>query len=183
MSRLLPIGLVVLLACSRGMAAEPVAPPAMYPSDTWEGRAAATVRVLDKLDARVQTLTIQAGASGTYKSLTIAARACLQHPPSLAPDQAAYLTIQEGHAGAKPFEGWMFSAEPFVAVFESPVFAVQLVSCAGADAAPAAPPLLPPTLPASPPAAPGTPDAGAPAEVGPSPVYPSGEPAPPPSTD
>ncbi|MCI2007677.1 MAG: DUF2155 domain-containing protein, partial [Acetobacter peroxydans] len=29
----------------------PLAPPAVYPADTWQGRTVAVVRVLDKLDA------------------------------------------------------------------------------------------------------------------------------------
>jgi hypothetical protein len=161
-------------------AAEPVAPPLMYPPDTWVGRSTAVVRVLDKLDAHVETLTIPAGQTASYKSLAVAVHSCLEHPPGLQPDSAAFLTVQDGHAAAKPFVAWMFSAEPFIAVFESPVFGVQLVSCAGADVAPAAPPLLPPPPPGMPTAgAPGAaPDAGAPAQpdAGPNPVYPSGTP-------
>ena len=169
--------LAILVPVVSGRAAEPVTPPPMYPPDTWEGRAAAEVRVLDKLDAHVETLTIPAGQDGSYKSLTIAVRSCLQHPPGLPPDQAAYLTVQDQHAQAKPFEGWMFSAEPFVAVYESPVFGVQLIACGGVDVAPAAPPLLPPpsSLPAT--ADPNAPDAN-PSGAGPNAVYPSGAPDP-----
>ena len=164
------------------MAAEPVTPPAMYPPESWEGRSAAVVRVLDKLDAHVETLTIPAGGSGSYKSLGVAVRSCLQHPPGLAPDSAALLSVQDSNA-APVFSGWMFSAEPFIAVFESPVYGVQLVSCGGSDVAPAAPPLLPP-LPAAtaapdPNAAPD--EAAPPAADGPDPVYPSGAPDPTPS--
>ena len=164
-------------------AAEPVTPPSMYPPDAWEGRSSAVVRVLDKLDAHVQTLTIPAGQTGSYKSLGIVVRSCLQHPPGLPPDAAAFLTVQDGHVGAAAFAGWMFSAEPFIAVFESPVYGVQLVSCDGADAAPAAPPLLPP-----PSTAPATPDTtidpnAPPASDGPNPVYPSGTPDPPAPAD
>lgn len=155
------------------LAAEPITPPAMYPPNSWEGRSAAIVRVLDKLDAHAETLTIPAGQNGSYKSLGIVVHSCLQHPPGLPPDAAASLTIRDAHATGTPFAGWMFSAEPFIAVFESPVFGVQLVSCDGASVAPAAPPLLP--SPSSAPAAPGP--GGAP-DAGPDPVYPSGAPDP-----
>ena len=142
------LGCTVLMLASGSsvvvLAAEPVTPPAMYPPDSWEGRGGAVVRVLDKLDAHVQTLTIPAGQSGSYKSLGIVVRSCLQHPPGLPPDAAAFLTVQDGHVGGAPFAGWMYSAEPFITVYESPVYGVQLVSCDGADVAPAAPPLLPP---------------------------------------
>lgn len=162
----------LLLGFGEAHAMEPatlVTPPAMYPPDTWEGRSAAVVRVLDKLDARVQTLTIPMGQDGTYKSLTISVHSCLQHPVGLAPDSAALLTVQDGHSGtkplaAKPFDDWMFAAEPFVAVFESPVYGVQLIACAGTEIAPAAPPLLPPVPPAPQTGAPDSdkPDSGAP---------------------
>ncbi len=181
-----PAWLLALPLCARAAtAAEPVTPPAMYPPQTWEGRSAAIVRVLDKLDAHVETLTIPVGGSGSYKSLGIAVRSCLQHPPGLPPDAAAALGVRDGEAAAA-FEGWMFSAEPFVAVFESPVYGVQLVSCGGGEAAPAAPPLPTPVLPpALPPAAtptetapPPTPRNETPPDAEPSPVYPSGAPPP-----
>ncbi len=173
--------LLALPLCSAAAAAaEPVTPPPMYPPETWQGRSAAIVRVLDKLDAHVETLTIPVGQSGSYKSLGIAIRRCLQHPPGLPPDAAAVLSVRDANAAATPFEGWMFSAEPFVAVFESPVYGVQLVSCGGGDAAPAAPALPPPVAarPAEgdPTAAPA--DEAAP-DAEPSPVYPSGAPPPP----
>lgn len=171
--------LLVARSAVMAVAAEPITPPAMYPPDTWAGRSAAVVRVLDKLDAHVETLTIPAGQRGGYKSLGVAVRSCLQHPPGLAPDSAAFLSVQDANA-APVFSGWMFSAEPFIAVFESPVYGVQLVSCGGGDVAPAAPPLLPPAPAAT--AAPGpdtAPDAAAPpAADGPDPVYPSGAPDP-----
>ncbi len=181
MKRCLAARLLALpLWIASAAAAEPVSPPAMYPPESWEGRSAAIVRVLDKLDAHVETLSIPVGQSGSYKSLGIAIRRCLQHPPGLPPDAAAALSVRDANAAATPFEGWMFSAEPFVAVFESPVYGVQLVSCGGGEAAPAAP-ALPPAVAAAPAdadrAAP-PPDAPPP-DAEPSPVYPSGEPPPP----
>ena len=169
---------LALPLCTAAAAAEPITPPAMYPPESWEGRSAAIVRVLDKLDAHVETLTIPVGQSGSYKSLGIAIRRCLQHPPGLPPDSAAVMDVRDANAAATPFGGWMFSSEPFVAVFESPVYGVQLVSCGGGDAAPAAP-ALPTPVAAKPadadPAAP--PDGPAPDDE-PSPVYPSGAPPP-----
>jgi hypothetical protein len=163
-SCLLAPAVSLLLVAGPITAAEPITPPPMYPPNSWEGRSAAVVRVLDKLDAHAETLTIPTGQAGSYKSLGISVRSCLQHPPGLAPDSAAFLSVRDAHAEVKPFVAWMFSAEPFTAVFESPVYGVQLVSCGGADAAPAAPPLMPPP----PPGAAATPD----------PVYPSGVPDP-----
>ncbi len=112
------------------------------------------MRVQDRLDAHIETLTIPAGGSASFKSLTIAVQGCLQHPPGLPSDNAARLTVTDRHAAASGYDGWMFTAEPFVGVFQSPVYGVHLVSCAGAEVAPAAPPLPPPVAPpAMPPAA------------------------------
>ena len=170
--------LALPLCTATALAAEPVTPPAMYPPETWQGRSAAIVRVLDKLDAHVETLTIPVGQSGSYKSLGIAIRRCLQHPPGLPPDSAAVLGVRDANAAAKPFEGWMFSAEPFVAVFESPVYGVQLVSCGGSDAAPAAPALPPPVVATPVQADPAVPTDGPAPDADPSAIYPSGAPPP-----
>nr|WP_321984370.1 DUF2155 domain-containing protein [uncultured Lichenicoccus sp.] len=146
---------VAMLACLApgARAAELVTPPTLYPPDTWQGRAQAVVRVLDKLDAHTETLTIAAGQAGTYKSLTITVQNCLVHPPGLPPDAAAAVAVQDRHPDTKSFTGWMFAAEPFVDIFESPVYGVQLVACAGDEVAPVAPPLVaavpPPALPAA----------------------------------
>jgi hypothetical protein len=178
LAALLLLGAPSLLQHQPATAAELITPPAMYPPDTWEGRSAAIVRVLDKLDAHVETLTILAGQSASYKNLSIAVRGCLQHPPGLPPDSAAFLTIKDGRINARPFTDWMYSAEPFIGVFESPVFGVQLVSCGGADVAPAAPPLLPPPTSVPNAANPNpAPDSAVPQpDSGPNPIYPSGTP-------
>lgn len=203
------LGLAVLLPAPPAAAVEPVAPPAIYPPGTWTGRAAAEIRVLDRLDAHVEPLTVTAGQTGRYKSLTISVRDCVQSAPGLPPDTASFVTVHDAHAGTPDFSGWMFQAEPFLGVFQSPVFGVSLAGCAGPDAPPAAPPLPPTqvpqlsdnsaapgvptgTAPGAPPGAvpgalpgalPGAapPDAAPPSE--PTPVFPSGAPEPPPPDD
>ena len=159
---------LAILAGSAAFGAEPVTPPAMYPPNTWEGRTGAVVQVLDRLDQHVETMTIEAGRNATYKSLTIAVRSCLQHPPGLPSDAAALLSIADRHATSSDFAGWMFAAEPFVAVFQSPIYGVHLISCGGAPTAPAAPPLPPASLP--------PPGVQAPDANAPSAVYPDGPP-------
>lgn len=139
--------LLLLLAGAPAMAVEAVAPPAIYPPDTWTGRGSAVVRVLDRLDSRFELLTIPAGQTGHYKSLSITVHDCLQKAPGLPPDQAATLDVRDAHAGTPAFSGWMFEAEPFLGVLQSPIFSVSLAGCAGADAPPAAPPLPQPPVP------------------------------------
>ena len=122
-------------------AAEWLAPPAMYPPDTWQGRTIATVRVLDKLDAHIQMLDIPTGQDVPYKSLTLHATSCLQRPPTLPADSAAWLEVHDAHEGMVPFQGWMAVAEPATGVFQNPLYDVQLAGCGGDAVAPVPPPL------------------------------------------
>lgn len=138
--RCLPVALLASLpACAH--AAEWLAPPAMYPPDTWQGRSIATVRVLDKLDAHIQMLDIPTGQDVTYKSLTLHATSCLQRPPTLPADSAAWLEVHDAHEGMAPFQGWMAIAEPATGVFQNPLYDVQLAGCGGDAVAPVPPPL------------------------------------------
>ncbi|MDT8870708.1 DUF2155 domain-containing protein [Komagataeibacter rhaeticus] len=121
-------------------AAEWLAPPAMYPPDTWQGRTVAVVRVLDKLDAHVQQVEIPVGQDVPYKSLTLHATSCLQRPATLAADSAAWLEVHDAHEGMAAFQGWMAIAEPSTGVFQNPLYDVQLASCGGCGR-PVPPPL------------------------------------------
>ncbi len=130
-----------------GVAAEYVPPPIMPIPTAWQGRAAAAVRILDKLDAHVETLTLRAGETGNYKSMSVTVRGCMDRPDGLPADSAAFLDVRDRHGDVPPFSGWVLSREPAIGVFESPIYAVQLVACDGEPAAPAAPPLPPPVPP------------------------------------
>ncbi|MBO1324889.1 DUF2155 domain-containing protein [Acetobacter sp. TBRC 12305] len=125
----------------------PVAPPAAYPAQTWQGKTVAVVRVLDKLDAHVDVLSVPLGTPLHYKALDITARRCLLRPPTLSPDAAAWLEVQDTHPNGVVFKGWMLAAEPSLGVFESPVYDVRMVRCEGADTAPALPELPKPVVP------------------------------------
>lgn len=140
---------VPMLAQAAGTA---LAPPAVYAPDTWQGKNTAVVRVLDKLDAHVEVLSVPMGTTAHYKSLDITPSRCLQRPPTLSPDAAAWLTVQDKHPNGATFQGWMLAAEPALQVFESPVYDVRMVRCEGADTDPMLPPLSKPVAPAAPPA-------------------------------
>ncbi|PHY93765.1 hypothetical protein CSR02_09670 [Acetobacter pomorum] len=129
-----------------------LAPPAVYAPDTWQGKDTAVVRVLDRLDAHVEVLSIPVGTTAHYKSLDITPSRCLLRPPTLSPDAAAWLAMQDKHPNGATFQGWMLAAEPALGVFESPVYDVRMVRCEGADTGPALPPLPKPVAPPAPPA-------------------------------
>nr|WP_246376790.1 DUF2155 domain-containing protein [Gluconacetobacter aggeris] len=122
-------------------AQEIVPPPAIYPADTWQGRTVATVRVLDTLDSSVQVLTIPVGQDATFKALTIHVGACRDRPATLAPDAAGWLAVRDTRQDGPGFRGWMLAGEPFLGVFQDPVYAVRLIGCAGDAVAPVPPPL------------------------------------------
>ena len=117
-------------------AAQTVAPPVLPDPDTWLPRPAAELRVLDKVGAQATPVVLTVGQGSTYHSLTVTLRACAVRPPELPPDSAAFLDIVDSHDGAPGFHGWMFSAEPQIAMLENPLYDVHLLSCHG-DAAPA----------------------------------------------
>lgn len=125
-------------------AAEIVNPPLIYPPDTWQGRSSATIRVLDTLDSHVQVLTVPVGQDATYKALTIHVGACRDRPATLAPDAAAWVSVRDARQDGPGFDGWMLAQEPFLGVFQDPVYTVQLTGCDGATTAPTPPPLTPP---------------------------------------
>ncbi len=148
LARAAVLAAALVAAAPASRAAAYVPPPIMPVPNAWQGRSQAVLRVLDKLDAHVETLTLKAGETGSYKSLSVTVRSCMDRPDGLPRDNGAFLDIQDHRAAeVAPFNGWTFSGNPSVGVFESPVYAVQLVTCQGDLVAPAAPPLPPPVPP------------------------------------
>ena len=138
---------LAIAATGPARGAQYIQPPIMPVPNAWQGRSQAVVRVLDKLDAHIETLTLKAGETGNYKSLSVTVRSCMDHPDGLPRDSSAYLDIQDRRGEVQPFSGWSFVDEPSIGVFESPIYGVQLVTCEGDLVAPAAPPLPPPVPP------------------------------------
>ena len=120
----------------------PIAPPVAYPPNTWQGKGMAVLRVLDRLESHVEVLTIPVNTVRQYKNLTITVGRCLQRPPTLASDAAAWLDIRDTLRNSVPFHGWMLAAEPSLGILEDPLYDVQVIRCDGSD--------LPPQLPALP---------------------------------
>lgn len=125
----------------------PLAPPAVYGQGVWQGKGTAVVRVLDRLDAHVEMISVPTGTTAHYKSLDISAGRCLERPKTLSPDAAGWLELHDTHPDGATFKGWMLAAEPGLGVFESAVYDVRMVRCEGADVAPMTPPLPTPVVP------------------------------------
>jgi hypothetical protein len=101
----------------------------MSPPDAWLPKGAAEMIVLDKLRAQPVTLTIKAGQSGTYGSLSILVKACDVRPPDLPQNATVFVQVTDSRGSAPVFNGWLFSSTPSVSQFEHPVYDLRLVRC------------------------------------------------------
>ena len=102
-------------------------------ADLLEGDTA-TLQALDKITARISTLSATIGSELSFGTLGVTVHRCAFRPPELPPEDAAFLEIVDrGHdpsALPKPvFDGWMFSSSPAVSALEHPVYDITLLSC------------------------------------------------------
>jgi hypothetical protein len=122
--------LLMFLAITPGTSrAEVVTPPTISPPDTWVQRAAGTLRVLNKLDSTVQTLTVHVGDTTHLASLTITLEACAVRPGDLPADATAHLKVVDSRSDQPGFEGWILQKEPGINIYEHPVYDIQLAGC------------------------------------------------------
>lgn len=105
----------------------PMAENGMIPAD------GVTVRVLDKVTARVKSMTI---ANDDYRRLgdvIVRPRACQKSDPLEAPESAAFLEIWQFDTDQDPqwvFSGWMFASSPAISSMNHPVYDIWVVECA-----------------------------------------------------
>jgi hypothetical protein len=90
---------------------------------------------LDKVTARVSAFEAPVGGEIRFGTLAIAVRACLETPPTEAPESAAFLEIRDvgpsaGGDETGGFRGWMFASSPALSALEHPVYDVWVVGCA-----------------------------------------------------
>ncbi|MDG6094837.1 DUF2155 domain-containing protein [Acetobacter sp. AN02] len=130
-------------------AAQPLAPPAIYPPDTWQGQTVAVLRILDRLNAHTDVITVRAGQPETYRTMQITVPHCLSRPETLAADAAAWLDIDDAQ-NKTSFHGWMITSMPSLGVYESPLFDIRLIRCEGDKTDPTPPPLAAPAVPPMP---------------------------------
>ena len=117
--------------------AKPASPPpaaaplatAPAPAQVWEPRPAGEFRALNKISTAVTPITMRVGQSVQYGSLTITLRSCVVHPADEPADAAAFLDITDSRPGGPGFHGWMFAAEPEVAMLEHPVYDIRFLGC------------------------------------------------------
>ncbi len=90
------------------------------------------LRAMDKITARVSTITVPVGSSVKFGSLQITAKACDKHPPEETPEASAFLDVVEEKPGEAPqsrFDGWMFASSPALSALEHPVYDLWVLDC------------------------------------------------------
>lgn len=90
------------------------------------------LRAMDKITARVSTVTVPVGDTVVFGSLQITARACDKRPPEETPEASAFLEIVEEKPGEAPqqrFNGWMFASSPALSALEHPVYDIWVLDC------------------------------------------------------
>ena len=121
--RLAPLLAVTLLASP---AIAQTAPP---PQGAWQPKTTAELQALDKINARVTTLTAKLNTPITFGTLTIEVKSCQVHPPDQPQDATAWLDITDSHANLPSFHGWMFASTPAVSSLQHPVYDIRLTGC------------------------------------------------------
>ena len=86
---------------------------------------------LDKVAARVNTVSGKVGSSVKFGTLEIIARTCVSRPPEETPENAAFLEIYQLGGKDKPrvFSGWMFASSPALSALDHPVYEIWVLRC------------------------------------------------------
>jgi hypothetical protein len=109
--------------------AQPVPSPHISPPDTWIKKDQGTIRVLNKLDSTVQTISLHVGETVKLQSLSITLTGCAARPADLPADSTAHLKVVDSRSDGPSFDAWILHREPAINMFEHPVYDIQLVSC------------------------------------------------------
>lgn len=91
-----------------------------------------SLQALNKITARVSTLTLSLDQKATFGNLEIALLKCWKSPPEEQPEHKALLEIWEQVPGEKKkeiFKGWMFASSPALSALEHPVYDITLLRC------------------------------------------------------
>jgi len=92
---------------------------------------------LDKVAARVNTVSGRVGAPIAFGTLEIIAKTCVTRPPEETPENAAFLEIfqnLEGGKKEKVFSGWMFASSPALSALDHAVYDVWVLRCENSKA-------------------------------------------------
>ena len=92
----------------------------------------AVLQGLDKVTARVSTLSVAIGDTVRFGTLEIVVRHCDKRPPEEAPESSAFLDIWQarpGEVSVSLFRGWMFASSPALSALEHSVYDIWVLDC------------------------------------------------------
>ena len=92
----------------------------------------AVLQGLDKVTARVSTLSAPVGATVRFGTLEVIVRHCDKRPPEETPESAAFVDIwqaRRGESAVSLFRGWMFASSPALNALEHPVYDIWVLDC------------------------------------------------------
>jgi len=95
-------------------------------------RPVAMLRALDKVTARVTTISAPVGREVRFGTLRILVRTCKKRPPEEPPETSVFLEILDLRPRGAPqrvFTGWMFASSPALAAMEHPTYDVWPIDC------------------------------------------------------
>ncbi len=101
---------------------------------TYREMGTAVLQALDKVTARISTLSIPLERTRRFGTLEVTVWACRKRPPEEPPESAVFLTIVERRRDAPPvrlFQGWMFASSPAMSALEHPVYDIWALDCLG----------------------------------------------------
>ncbi len=108
----------------------PVVAPGIVPGPAggadWIARPFVILQGLDKVTARVTTLTGRVGETMRFGTLSVVVRSCVVRPAEVAADAAAFLEVTER---GPLFRGWMVASTPGLGVVEHAVYDLRLSGC------------------------------------------------------
>ena len=87
------------------------------------------MQVLDKVNAQNQTLTVKAGQSARFGSITILVKSCVIRPPDKPSDAAAFLVVTDSRDEAAAFSGWIVRSAPAVSMLQHPIYDLRVTGC------------------------------------------------------
>ena len=92
----------------------------------------AKIQILDKITAKVQTLTLEVNNSFQFESLNIEVFACFKKPPEEIPENFVLLKIYDSINKKEKkiiYQGWMISSSPATTPLEHPIYDIWLIDC------------------------------------------------------
>ena len=92
----------------------------------------ALLQGLDKVTARISSITAPLNEAVRFGTLEIIVHRCHKRPPEETPESAALLEIHDVKPGENRvllFKGWMFASSPALSALEHPVYDIWVKDC------------------------------------------------------